>query len=89
MNDKPEIEAIKKALKKAADKTNHDPENHDLLKGKVAPNILTNVPVVPGQAQLEKAQNMALQEKAAKKKARITPGGSFSSSDEGPPLPEE
>jgi hypothetical protein len=89
MNDKPDINAIKKALKKAAADTAGDPDNQSLLKGKAVPNILANVPLVPGQIQLEKAQQMAIQEKAAKKKARITPGGSRSSSDNDPSQAED
>jgi hypothetical protein len=89
MNDNPNIDAIKKALKKAAQEAARDPENQDLLKGKVAPNILANVPIVPGQVQLEKAQEMAIQENAAKKKARTTPGGSRSSSDHLPPKTQD
>lgn len=89
-HEDPKIEAIKKELKKAASETEADPDNQGILQGKSVPNILADVPSVPGQKQLQKVQQAAIQENAPKHKSKLTPGGSKSSSsddeqDENPP----
>ncbi len=74
-HDSPKIEAIKKAIKKAASDTASDPDNQSILQGKSVPNVLDNVPSVPGQKQLQKAQQTAILENSAKNKSKIKPGG--------------
>lgn len=74
-HDSPQIEAIKKAIKKEAADATSDPENQGILKGKSVPNVVANVPSVPGQKQLQKAQQTAGLEHSAKNKSKMKPGG--------------
>lgn len=74
-HDSPKIEAIKTALKKEASDTASDPDNQGILQGKSVPNVLANVPSVPGQKQLQKAQQTAGLENSAKNKSKVKPGG--------------
>jgi hypothetical protein len=87
-NDSATVEAIKKDLKKAAADAEADPENQGVLQGNSVPNVLADVPTVPGQKQLQKAQQAATQEKSNKKKSTMTPGGSRSSSGEDDDTPQ-
>lgn len=74
-HDTPKIEAIKKAIKKEASDTATDPDNQSILQGKSVPNVLANVPSVPGEKQLQKAQQTAGLEHSAKNKSKMKPGG--------------
>lgn len=74
-HDTPKIEAIKKEIKKAASDAASDPDNQSILQGKSLPNVLANVPSVPGQKQLQKTQQTAGLEHSAKNKSKIKPGG--------------